>query len=93
MEYARRREHDLTILDEPNSEPKRQRNERTFSVPTQRQARSFTPRRSQSQNISCAQSQAYSLQVLNFKYCRHKSMDYGINTILLQSNALCPCQR
>ncbi|XP_024963862.1 uncharacterized protein LOC112504142 [Cynara cardunculus var. scolymus] len=63
VEYVRRREHDLTIFDEPNFEPKRQRNERTFSVPTQRQSRSFTPRRSQSQNIPRAQSQAYSLQV------------------------------
>ncbi|KAJ9556951.1 hypothetical protein OSB04_011565 [Centaurea solstitialis] len=43
VEYARRREYDLTILDEPNSESKKQRAERTLSVPTQQQSRSFTP--------------------------------------------------
>lgn len=33
VEYARRREHDLTILDEPTSEPKRQRTEKaTISI-------------------------------------------------------------
>ena len=62
VEYARRREHNLTKFDEPISESKRQQTERTFCVPTQRQSRLFTPRRSQSQNIPRAQSQVYSLQ-------------------------------
>ncbi|KAI3673446.1 hypothetical protein L6452_39565 [Arctium lappa] len=62
VEYARRREHDLTILDEPNFQLKRQRNERTFSLPTHKSPRFFTPRRTQTQTTSRAPSQAYTLQ-------------------------------
>ena len=63
VEYARRREHDLTIPDGTVSALKRQRTDRTFSLPTHKPSRFFTPRRAQSQTTPRAPSQAYTLQV------------------------------
>ncbi|XP_024965953.1 uncharacterized protein LOC112506162 [Cynara cardunculus var. scolymus] len=91
MEYAHRREHDLTILDEPNFEPKRQRNERTFYVPTQRQSRSFTPRRSQSQNIPRAQSQAYSLQSNASRLCQRCGKTHQGRCLTESTSLRCFC--
>ncbi|KAJ9557756.1 hypothetical protein OSB04_012370 [Centaurea solstitialis] len=91
VEYARRREHDLTILDEPNSEPKKQRAERTFSVPTQRHSRSFTPRRSQSQNILRAQSQAYSVQSNASRPCQRCGKTHQGRCLIESTSLKCFC--
>ncbi|KAJ9544983.1 LOW QUALITY PROTEIN: hypothetical protein OSB04_024690 [Centaurea solstitialis] len=91
VEYARRREHDLTILDEPNSEPKKQRAERTFSVPTQRQSRSFTPRQSQSQNIPRAQSQAYSVQSNASRPCQRCGKTHQGRCLIESTSLKCYC--
>ncbi|KAJ9566939.1 hypothetical protein OSB04_002905 [Centaurea solstitialis] len=91
VEYARCREHDLTILDEPNSEPKKQRAERTFSVSTQRQSRSFTPRRSQSQNILRAQSQAYSVQSNASRPCQRCGKTHQGRCLIESTSLKCFC--
>ncbi|KAJ9546759.1 hypothetical protein OSB04_019302 [Centaurea solstitialis] len=91
VEYARRREYDLTILDEPNSEPKKQRAERTFSVPTQRQSRSFTLRWSQSQNISRAQSQAYSVQSNASRPCQRCRKTHQGRCLIESTSLKCFC--
>ncbi|XP_024981720.1 uncharacterized protein LOC112518303 [Cynara cardunculus var. scolymus] len=91
VEYARRREHDLTKIEEPTSESKRQQTERTFSVPTQRQSRSFTPRRSQSQNIPRAQSQVYSLQSNASRPCQRCGKTHQGRCLTETTNLKCFC--
>ncbi|XP_024964607.1 uncharacterized protein LOC112504883 [Cynara cardunculus var. scolymus] len=66
VEYARRREHDLTRSDRNPAPPaKRPRIEGAISAPTQQFSRNFNPRYAQSQVRSRPQSwsQAYTLQL------------------------------
>ncbi|XP_024965905.1 uncharacterized protein LOC112506107 [Cynara cardunculus var. scolymus] len=70
VEYARCREHDLTIPDDTVSTPKRQRTDRIFSAPTYKPSRLFTPRGAQTQNNPRAPSQAYTLQSSTPRDCR-----------------------
>ncbi|XP_024965902.1 uncharacterized protein LOC112506104 [Cynara cardunculus var. scolymus] len=91
VEYARRHEHDLTKFGEPTSESKRQRTERTISVPTQRQSRSFTPRMSQSQNILRAQSQVYSLQSNASRPCQRCGKTHQRRCLTETTNLKCFC--
>ncbi|XP_024990650.1 uncharacterized protein LOC112524940 [Cynara cardunculus var. scolymus] len=70
VEYARRREHDLTIPDDTVSTPKRQRTDRTFSAPSHKPSRLFTPKRAQTQNNPRASSQVYTLRSSTPKDCQ-----------------------
>ncbi|KAJ9552806.1 hypothetical protein OSB04_016851 [Centaurea solstitialis] len=62
VEYARKREHDLSLPDDSDVPEKRTRVEKTFSTPTSKSSRFFTPRRAQSQNTPHTTSRAYTIQ-------------------------------
>lgn len=92
VEYARKREHDLTRNDDlPPPLVKKQRAESSTFAPTSQFSRRFNPRHAQSQTGSRTQSHAYSLQANVPQTCTNCGKAHRGRCNVVRTNIKCHC--